>query len=341
MTTIPTDRLGRRIGDLRVSVTDRCNFRCPYCMPAEVYGEHYEFVPRAELLSFEEIERLVRIFVRGGVEKVRITGGEPLLRTQLPRLIERLAAIGGLRDLTLTTNGYLLAQHAQALAAAGLNRISVSLDAVDEETFGRMNGRNAQVAQVLAGVEAAAAAGLTPIKINSVIIRGLNDHTIVETARHFRGSGHILRFIEFMDVGTKNHWTSDDVVSATEIVETIDRTFPLEAIAPNYAGEVAERYRYKDGGGEVGVIASVTRPFCGQCTRARLSTDGRLVTCLFATDGTDLKDPLRTGASDDHLAHLISSVWSLRKDRYSEERAEELDKPTAGKPRIEMYELGG
>jgi cyclic pyranopterin phosphate synthase len=338
-----SDTRGRPLQDLRISVTDRCNFRCPYCMPAEIYGEHYEFLARPELLTFEEIERVARLFVEQGVEKIRITGGEPLLRHQLPRLIERLAAIEGLRDLTLTTNGYLLAKQAQALKAAGLRRITVSLDSHDDEVFRRMNGRDFGSERVLAGIAAAEAAGLLPIKLNCVVQRGVNEDSILGLARMWKGSGHIVRFIEFMDVGTLNHWEISRVVTAREIVDRIDAVFPLEPAEPNYHGEVASRYRYKDGSGEIGIISSVSNPFCGSCTRARLTLDGFLVTCLFATGGTDLRTSLRSGAGDDELRDLIRSVWRARSDRYSEERAAntDLDGHVKPRPKIEMYHIGG
>jgi cyclic pyranopterin phosphate synthase len=325
--------------DLRVSVTDRCNFRCPYCMPAEIYGEKYRFLPKPELLAFEEIERLVRILVPLGVEKVRITGGEPLLRHGLPRLVEGLAAIPGLRDLTLTTNGFLLAAQARELAAAGLRRITVSLDSHDDETFGRMNGRGYGTARVLEGIEAAAAAGLSPIKINCVVQRGVNENSIVPLARRFKGTGHVVRFIEYMDVGTLNHWEPEQVVSAKEIVAAIDAVFPLAPLEPAYAGEVAERWAYRDGSGEIGVIASVTQPFCRGCTRARLTLEGRLVTCLFGAGGVDLRGPLREGAGDDALRERIDGAWRKRSDRYSEERAER--RGGRALPRLEMYQIGG
>jgi cyclic pyranopterin phosphate synthase len=339
----PLDRLGRPLRDLRISVTDRCNFRCPYCMPAEIYGDKYEFLARPELLTFEEIERLARLFVEHGVEKIRITGGEPLLRHQLPGLIERLAAIEGVRDLTLTTNGVLLAKHAHALATAGLDRVTVSLDSLDDETFGRMNGRGIGVEGVLEGIEAAATAGLRPIKVNCVVERGVNEDAIVPLARRFRGTGHVVRFIEFMDVGTLNDWNLAKVVSAQEIVERISAEHPLRPADPNYPGEVARRWVYEDGEGEIGVISSVTAPFCGDCNRARLTIEGRLVTCLFAAGGVDLRTPLRDGASDDALRELIAGTWRRRADRYSEERAGHtgLDGRTPARPRIEMYQIGG
>jgi len=334
----PIDSLKRPLRDLRISVTDRCNFRCPYCMPAEIYGERYRFLPRPELLSFEELERLARLFVELGVEKIRITGGEPLLRHQLPRLLERLAAIDGVRDLALTTNGYLLAPQAQALADAGLTRVTVSLDSHDEETYRRMSGRDADPTRVLAGIAAAERAGLTPIKINCVVQRGVNEDSIVPLARAFQGTGHVVRFIEFMDVGTLNDWDASQVVSAAEIVARIDVELPLEPAEPNYRGEVARRWRYRDGSGEIGVIASVSAPFCGDCSRARLTTEGKLVTCLFAAGGPDLRGPLRAGASDDELLALIRGIWQRRTDRYSELRAE---RESHERPRIEMYQIGG
>ncbi len=341
--TLPADTFGRPVRDLRVSVTDRCNFRCPYCMPAEIFGESYRFLPKREILSFEEIERLARLFVGLGAKKIRITGGEPLLRAELPKLVARLAKIEGLGDLALTTNGHLLPAQAQALADAGLRRVTVSLDSHDEEVFKRMSGRGHGAAQVLAGIEAADKAGLRPVKINCVVQRGVNDHSLVELARRFQGTGHILRFIEFMDVGTLNGWELSQVVTAREIVERIDAELPLEPAAPNYRGEVANRWVYRDGSGEIGAIASVSQPFCGDCTRARLSADGRLVTCLFAVGGEDLKTPLRAGASDDELRARIAGVWSKRRDRYSEQRSANTELPGAarGRPRIEMYQIGG
>jgi len=312
-------------------------------MPAELYGEGYQFLPKPDLLTFEEIERLARLFVDLGVEKVRITGGEPLLRHELPRLIERLVSIPGLRDLALTTNGYLLAEQAEALHEAGLERITVSLDSLDEDVFRRMSGGKASPARVLAGIEAADRIGMRPIKINCVVQRDVNDHTLVDLARAFRGTGHIVRFIEFMDVGTLNGWDLSQVVTAAEIVERIGAEFPIEPVDPNYRGEVASRYRYRDGRGEIGIIASVSAPFCGSCTRARLTIEGKLVTCLFAPDGTDLRKPLRSGASDAELRALIDGVWSRRADRYSEERAVLTASGDASrrKAKIEMYQIGG
>jgi len=334
------DTLGRPVRDLRVSVTDRCNFRCPYCMPAEIYGEKYEFLPRAELLSFEEIARLARIFVQLGVNKLRLTGGEPLVRNGVERLIALLAPIDGVQDLTLTTNGYLLAQQARALNDAGLQRITVSLDSLDDDVFKAMNGRNYGVTRVMDGIEAAEAAGLSPIKINAVVQRGMNDHTIVDLARHFKGTGHIVRFIEYMDVGNLNGWKLDQVVPAREIFDSINAQMPLEPAEANYRGEVARRYRYLDGAGEIGIIASVTQPFCGDCTRARLSTDGKLFTCLFAGKGTDLRGAMRDGAGDDDLRDLVAGVWSRREDRYSELRTQFTRQETPPR-KVEMYQIGG
>jgi cyclic pyranopterin phosphate synthase len=330
------DTLGRPVRDLRISVTDRCNFRCVYCMPKEVFGRSYRFLERRELLTFEEIERTARIFTGLGVAKVRLTGGEPLLRRELERLVEMLAGIPGL-DLTLTTNGSLLPQKAQPLADAGLGRLTVSLDSLDDEVFRAMNDVDFPVERVLAGIEAAAAAGLAPVKVNMVVKRGVNDESVLPMARYFHGSGHILRFIEYMDVGHTNGWRLDDVISAAEIVETIGAELPLEPLAPNYEGEVAHRYRYRDGGGEIGVIASVTKPFCGACTRARLSAEGRLFTCLFATEGFDLRALLRDGASDADVGAALGGVWRSRADRYSEIRSAE----TLDLPKVEMSYIGG
>jgi cyclic pyranopterin phosphate synthase len=334
--TNPLDTLGRPLHDLRISVTDRCNFRCVYCMPKEIFGKDFQFLPRAEILTFEEIERLVRIFVSLGVRKIRLTGGEPLVRRDLDRLVEKLATIGDL-DLTLTTNGSLLAQKARSLAAAGLKRVTVSLDSLDDATFKRMNDADFPVAKVLAGIDAAQAAGLAPIKINMVTKRGVNESSIVPMARYFKGTGMTLRFIEFMDVGSTNGWRLDDVVPAREIVAMIDREMPLEPVQAGYRGEVAARYRYRDGGGEIGVISSVTQPFCADCTRARLSADGSLYTCLFATQGHDLRALVRSGATDDEITHAIAAVWTERTDRYSDLRSEQ----TAGLHKIEMSFIGG
>ena len=328
------DTLGRPLRDLRISVTDRCNFRCVYCMPKEVFGHEYRFLDRRELLTFEELERLARVFVAAGVEKIRITGGEPLLRRDLERLIACLAALGV--DLTLTTNGSLLPKKAQTLADAGLRRITVSLDSLDDEAFRAMNDVDFPVRRVLDGIDAAAAAGL-PVKVNAVIKRGVNEHAILELARHFKETPHVLRFIEYMDVGHTNGWRLDEVVPAAEIVQTIDEVLPLEPVAPSYRGEVARRWRYRDGTGEIGVIASVTQPFCGDCTRARISAEGKLYTCLFSIRGHDLRALIRNGASDDDLGDAIGSIWSRRTDRYSEIRSQQTDEL----PRVEMSYIGG
>jgi cyclic pyranopterin phosphate synthase len=329
------DTLGRPLRDLRISVTDRCNFRCVYCMPKEVFGRDYRFLPRRELLTFEEIERVSRVFVELGVRKLRITGGEPLLRRDLEQLVARLAALAEL-DVTLTTNGAVLAQKARALADAGLTRVTVSLDSLDDEVFRAMNDVDFPVARVLAGIDAAAAAGL-PVKVNVVVKRGLNEGSVVDIARRFRGTGHVVRFIEFMDVGATNGWRMDDVVPAAEMVAAIGSEFPLEPVDPAYRGEVAQRYRYVDGEGEIGVIASVTQPFCGDCTRARLSADGKLYTCLFAVRGHDLRATLRSGATDAELDEAIRSVWERRTDRYSELRTAE----TSRLRKVEMSYIGG
>jgi cyclic pyranopterin phosphate synthase len=309
-------------------------------MPAEIFGESYQFLPKEEILTFEEIARLARIFVGLGVNKVRITGGEPLLRTDLHRLIAMLAGIEGVEDLTITTNGSLLAQQAQQLKDAGLHRVTVSLDALDDEVFKKMNGRGYGTRRVLLAIERAAAVGLTPVKINAVVQKGVNDHTVADLARHFKGTGHIVRFIEYMDVGTRNGWKWDQVVPAGEIIRRIDAEMPLEPVERGYRGEVATRYRYRDGGGEIGVIASVTQPFCGDCTRSRLSPDGTIYTCLFASGGVSLRDPLRTGAGDDELRELIERVWGRRADRYSEERTDLAPSQNA-RQKVEMYHIGG
>jgi cyclic pyranopterin phosphate synthase len=336
-----TDRLQRPLRDLRVSVTDRCNFRCTYCMPKEVFDKNYRFLPHADLLTFEEITRLARLFIEHGVEKIRLTGGEPLLRKDIERLIEMLARLqtldGRPLDLTLTTNGSILERKARALAAAGLKRVTVSLDGLDDVVYRRMNDVDFAVGAVLDGIAAAAEAGLAPVKVNMVVKRGVNEHEIVPMARHFKGTGHIVRFIEFMDVGSSNGWRLDDVVPSREVVRRIDAEMPLEAIEPNYAGEVAERWRYRDGGGEIGVISSVTQAFCRDCTRARLSTEGRLYLCLFATGGYDLRQMLRGGTDDAQISAAIGRIWHGRADRYSELRSE----ATASLRKIEMSYIGG
>jgi cyclic pyranopterin phosphate synthase len=336
--TVPVlvDSRGRPVRDLRISITDRCNFRCVYSMPPTVFGRDYPFLDRQEILSFEEIARLACIFATLGVRKIRLTGGEPLLRRNVEQLIELLAAIPDL-ELTLTTNGSLLGKRARALRQAGLHRITVSLDALDDGVFRRMNDHGAPVAQILAGIEAATAAGLAPLKINMVVKRGTNDSQILPLARHFRGTGHILRFIEYMDAGSSNGWCLDEVMPSSEVIRRIDSEFPLEPIEPNYAGEVAERWRYRDGAGEIGVIASVTQAFCGGCSRIRLSTDGKLYTCLFAAEGHDLRSLLRQGAADQEIAATIADIWRGRADRYSEIRTTE----TAVARKIEMSYIGG
>ena len=337
MTLTITDTLNRPLRDLRISVTDRCNFRCVYCMPKEVFGPDFQFLPATQLLTFEEITRLARIFIADGVEKIRLTGGEPLVRRDIEKLVEMLARLDGLRDLTLTTNGSLLARKARALKDAGLNRITVSLDSLDNAVFTAMNDVNFPVERVLEGIEVARAVGLAPIKINMVVKRGVNDHSVVDMARYFHNTGYILRFIEYMDVGNTNGWRLDDVVPAAEIIRMIDAELPLEPVERNYRGEVANRYRYKDGGGEIGVIASVTQPFCGDCTRARLSSEGLLYTCLFAGLGHDLRALLRGGKSDEEIAEVLRKVWRRREDRYSEIRT----RATAALPKVEMSHIGG
>ncbi|HKV84843.1 MAG TPA: GTP 3',8-cyclase MoaA [Ktedonobacterales bacterium] len=331
------DSLNRPLRDLRISITDRCNFRCVYCMPKEVFGRDFVFLPASQLLSFEEIARLAGAFVRQGVTKIRITGGEPLVRREMEKLVGMLAPLPGLRDLTLTTNGALLAKKATALREAGLRRVTVSLDSLDDAIFKAMNDVDFPVARVLDGIEAARAAGMEPIKVNMVVKRGLNDDSIVPMARHFHGSGVILRFIEYMDVGTTNGWQLRDVVPAAEITERINAELPLTPIAANYPGEVARRFQYTDGGGEIGVIASVTQPFCGACTRARLSAEGMLYTCLFGTRGHDLRTLLRDGAADADIEGAIRDLWTARADRYSELRT----RATRPLHKVEMSHIGG
>jgi cyclic pyranopterin phosphate synthase len=337
----PRDRLGRALHDLRISVTDRCNFRCPYCMPSEVFGRDYAFLPRDEILRLEEIQRLAAIFVGLGVRKLRVTGGEPTVRRGLTDLVAMLAELrtpeGEPLYLAMTTNGSALRRLAQPLADAGLRRVTVSLDSLDDETFQRMNGVDFPVAKVLDGIDAAVEAGLGPVKVNVVLKRGENDAGILDLARWARDAGHLLRFIEYMDVGTTNGWRLDEVVPAAEVIDAVGSVWPLEPEAPNYPGEVANRYRYLDGAGEIGVIASVTQPFCGDCTRARVSAEGKLYTCLFSAIGHDLRDPLRSGRSDDEVADLIAGIWGARDDRYSERRAAATDHL----PKIEMFALGG
>ena len=337
--TVPetlVDSRGRPLRDLRISVTDRCNFRCTYCMPKEHFSPGFKFLPRADVLRFEEIERIARLFAELGVKKLRLTGGEPLLRSNLSKLVEQLSAFDGV-DLALTTNGALLAKQAQALARAGLGRVTVSLDSLDEQVFRKVVDTEVTPSDVLAGIDAASGAGLTPVKINCVVRRGVNDHTIVDLAKRFRGTGHVVRFIEFMDVGITNGWRLDDVVTGREILELLGKELPLEPLEPSYRGEVARRWRYADGSGEIGLITSVSQPFCGDCSRARLSASGVIFTCLFATTGTDLRAPLRDGASDEHLRQMIRELWRVRADRYSEQRSEN----TRSLRRIEMSYIGG
>ena len=332
------DKFSRPLRDLRISLTDRCNFRCSYCMPAEVYGERYEFLPRPELLTFEEIVRLVRIFVKLGVTKLRLTGGEPLMRQNICELVEMLSNISGVEDLTLTTNGYLLSQNARALREAGLQRITVSLDTLDAAIFQKMNGLGLGISKVLEGIQSAQDAGFDPIKINAVVQKGVNDHTIVDLARYAREHGHLVRFIEYMDVGNRNGWKLDHVVPSRDIVNRIDAIMPLDRVEKDYRGEVADKWRYADGSGEIGVISSVTEPFCGACTRARLSPDGHVFTCLFASSGYDLKVHVRGEATDNELESRIRNLWGLREDRYSEIRTSLTG---TQKSKVEMYHIGG
>jgi cyclic pyranopterin phosphate synthase len=336
----PLDQLGRPLHDLRISVMDRCNFRCPYCMPKERFHEHYQFLNSHERLSFDEIVRLSKLFAALGVRKLRLTGGEPLLRTNLADLIGDLTGIPGIDDIALTTNGVLLAKHAVDLRANGLKRITVSLDTLDKDIFTRLSGGFGALAQVLEGIDAAIAADLTPLKINAVIERGVNDHTALELVEHFRGSPVIVRFIEFMDVGNRNHWRPEMVVPSRELAARISARWPMHPVSENYHGEVAKRWRFDDGGGEVGFISSVSQPFCGACSRARLSSEGKFYTCLFANQGIDLRAPLRNGADDADLLRLIRGAWDKRTDRYSELREELRGKELETK-KIEMYYIGG
>ena len=329
------DQLSRPMRDLRISVTDRCNFRCTYCMPRETFGRDYEFLSRDLLLRFEEITQIATVFAGLGVNRLRLTGGEPLMRKGIEKLIGWLKEIAGIDEVMLTTNGSLLVRDAEMLVAAGLDRVTVSLDSLSDEIFMAMNDAGYSVAAVLAGIEAAAAAGLDPIKVNAVIKRGVNDGEVVALAEHFRGTGHIMRFIEYMDVGTTNGWRLNDVVPAREIIATINKKFPIEPVDPNHQGEVARRYRYQDGAGEIGVITSVSQPFCRDCTRARLSAEGQVYTCLFAGKGTDLRDVVRN--DPDRLVEVISGVWSSRTDRYSEQRSE----ASLPFPKVEMSYIGG
>jgi len=332
------DRLGRALHDLRISVMDRCNFRCPYCMPEAKYGKHFAFLDSASQLGFDEITRLARLFVGLGVRKLRLTGGEPLLRPNLPDLVAALRGLSADVDIALTTNGVLLGQQAPALVAAGLDRVTVSLDSLDPKVFATMSGGRGGVQRVLGGIDAARDAGLAAIKINAVVQRGINDHTVIDLLERFRGTGVIVRFIEYMDVGNLNHWSLDEVVPTRELIARIDQRWPLAPLPGQYPGEVATRYAFVDGAGEIGFVSSVTAPFCGDCTRARLSSDGSLYTCLFASAGVDMRAMLREGASDDDLLATLRSVWQRRGDRYSEQRA---NRPARDARKIEMYYIGG
>lgn len=336
----PRDARGRPLHDLRISLLDRCNFRCPYCMPEDEYHPDFQFLKRPDRLSHDEILRVAAAAVSLGVVKLRLTGGEPLLDRKVPELVRRLARLGGVEDLALTTNGTLLAEHAAALAAAGLQRVTVSLDSLDEGVFRRMSGNRGDLRRVLAGIDAAERAGLAPVKINTVVQRGVNDHTVLDLLAHFRGTGHVVRLIEFMDVGNRNHWRMEQVVPSRELLERIRARWPVRPAGRRYPGEVASRYVYEDGQGEIGFISSVTAPFCGACSRARLSADGMLYTCLFATTGTDLRTPLREGATDEEIAELLARVWLRRTDRYSELRRREATEPPAER-KVEMYRIGG
>ncbi len=344
-TGLVSDRLGRPLRDLRISVTDRCNFRCSYCMPREVFDANYQFLPHSSLLSFEEITRVARLFVAHGVQKIRLTGGEPLLRRHVESLVEMLSELrtpeGDALDLTLTTNGSVLARKAQALKDAGLKRVTVSLDAVDDTVFRRMNDADFPVADVLRGIDAAQRVGLGPLKVNMVVKCGTNDHEILPMARRFRGTGIILRFIEFMDVGATNGWRMDEVLPSAQVLQRLRDEFALEPIDANYTGETAERWRYVDGGGEIGLISSVTQAFCHDCNRARLSTEGKLFLCLFASHGHDLRALLRGGHTDDEIGTAIAHIWQGRNDRYSELRGGSEAAPGAGERRVEMHYIGG
>ncbi len=339
---MPTlDQLNRPLRDLRISVIDRCNFRCPYCMPAEQFHHAYEFLDKKQWLSFDEITRLARVFASLGVKKLRVTGGEPLLRPNIDALVRQLSAIEGIEDLALTTNGSLLKEWALRLKAAGLKRLTVSLDTLDPQIFKKMSGERGRVEDVLEGITAAEAAGFKRIKFNTVVQRGVNDHTVLDLVRHFRGTGHVLRFIEYMDVGNQNHWEYKNVVPTSEIVRLINDTYPMERFEGTEGGETSERYRFMDGQGEVGFVSSVTHAFCGTCNRLRLSADGKMYTCLFSTYGHDLRDHLRNGADDTLLAHLIRVMWMKREDRYSEQRSEYRQSSRRKTPKVEMFHIGG
>lgn len=335
-----SDALGRPLHDLRISLLDRCNFRCPYCMPETEFHADFEFLNRAERLTHEEILKVIRVATGLGVSKIRLTGGEPLLDKKLPELVSGIAALSGVEDLAMTTNAMLLAPIAKKLRDAGLQRVTISLDSIDEGIFKAMSGGRGDLDKVLAGVAAAEQAGLDPIKINVVVQRGVNDHTVLELLEHFRGSGHIVRLIEFMDVGNRNGWRMDQVVPSKELLEAVQARWPVKAVGKNYPGEVARRYQYEDGQGEIGFISSVTEPFCGSCSRARLSADGVLYTCLFATQGTDLRGPIRNGADDNELADILSRIWLQRADRYSELRRPDVAEAHA-QSKVEMYRIGG
>lgn len=340
--TMITDTLSRPLRDLRISVTDRCNFRCVYCMPREIFGPGYAFVPRKDLLTLEEIARIATVFARIGMRKVRITGGEPLIRRNLEHLVEMINAIDGVEDISLTTNGSMLtARRAADLKKAGLRRLTVSLDALDDETFKKINDVDYPAARVLDGIENARTAGFSDIKVNAVIRNGLNEHAVLDLVKHFRGSGCIVRFIEYMDVGETNGWNLDDVIPAEQLVDQINAQFPLEPINPNYRGEVAKRWRYRDGGGEIGFITSVTQSFCGECSRARLSAVGEVYTCLFASQGHDLRELLRSGADDEALLSRVTQIWTGRDDRYSELRGLNVPLPASGRGKVEMSHIGG
>lgn len=333
------DQFNRSVTDLRISVTDRCNFRCDYCMPEEIFGFKYEFLPKQKILTFEEITRLVKLYVNLGVKKIRLTGGEPLLRHEVENLVELLAGIPGIQDLALTTNGYLLEKKSKVLKNAGLKRLTVSMDTLSPDLFKKLAGKHLSLEKVLRGLRAASNAGFTPIKINSVIQKGVNDHEILDLAKFAKHNGLIIRFIEYMDVGNLNRWKMEEVVTAKEMVEIISTEFPIKPIDKSYISEVANRYQYSDGVGEFGIIASVSQPFCGNCTRIRLSADGRIYTCLFGSEGFDIKTPMREGASDSELLDMLTAIWQNRSDRYSEERTSYTEMPT--KPKIEMYQIGG
>ena len=340
--TMITDTLSRPLRDLRISVTDRCNFRCVYCMPREIFGPGYAFVPRKDLLTLEEIARIATVFARIGMRKVRITGGEPLIRRNLEHLVEMINAIDGVEDISLTTNGSMLtARRAADLKKAGLRRLTVSLDALDDETFKKINDVDYPAARVLDGIENARTAGFSDIKVNAVIRNGLNEHAVMDLVQHFRGSGCIVRFIEYMDVGETNGWNLDDVIPAEQLVDQINAQFPLEPVNPNYRGEVAKRWRYRDGGGEIGFITSVTQSFCGECSRARLSAVGEVYTCLFASQGHDLRELLRSGADDEALLSRVTQIWTGRDDRYSELRGLNVPLPASGRGKVEMSHIGG